>query len=260
MDKPRQWSSFQVVNKIKWHIRKEFGLKNVKIGHAGTLDPLASGLLLICVGKATKEIERLQQGEKEYSGTMVLGATTPCYDLERAVDHLYPYKHINQELVEKTIADNYLGEIEQIPPHFSAVKVAGERAYQTAREGEKVEIAAKKVLVKEFRVEEFRQGDPNKTPALPRIQDEEDRSGKELYRNPRGSVPEGLPEFDFYVRCGKGTYIRSLARDLGESLGSGGFLSGLRRERIGDYTIDMAIAPEATCERLQNSEKEQSEI
>ena len=148
IDKPRQWSSFQVVNKLKWHIKRTFGLKKFKIGHAGTLDPLASGLLLVCVGSATKQIEQLQAGIKEYSGTMVLGATTPCYDLEQAVDRLYPTRHITEELIEKT-RQQFVGDIEQVPPMFSAVKVDGQRvvaytlAAQVAEEGSAAQCQAK---------------------------------------------------------------------------------------------------------------------
>ena len=231
IDKPVGWTSFQVVNKLKWHIRHLTGVKKFKIGHAGTLDPLASGLLLVCVGKATKQIEQLQAGVKEYSGTMVLGATTPCYDLERAIDAYYPYEHITPEAIEQA-RQQFIGEIEQVPPIFSAVKVDGQRAYQSAREGEEVAVAAKKVSIYGFGIERVyrRDGSSSRTSMT-----------SHLYRNPQGAVPEGLPLIDFHVICSKGTYIRSLARDMGEALGSGAFLSALRRERIGDYTIDNAI-------------------
>ena len=157
IDKPRQWSSFQVVNKLKWHIKRTFGLKKFKIGHAGTLDPLASGLLRVCVGNATKQIEQLQSGEKLYSGTMVLGATTPCYDLEQAVDHYYPTKQITKELIEEA-RQQFVGEIEQVPPMFSAVKVDGNRAYVSARDGETVDIAPKQVTIYDFEITAFREG------------------------------------------------------------------------------------------------------
>ena len=242
VDKPRQWSSFQVVNKLKWHIKRTFGIKKFKIGHAGTLDPLATGLLLVCVGNATKQIEQLQSGTKEYSGTMVLGATTPCFDLEQAVDHYYPTEHITKELIEAT-RKKFLGEIEQVPPMFSAVKVDGQRAYVSARDGEAVDIAPKRIMIYDFEITAYRPGD---TIALQNskniIQNSEVKiQERELYRNPKGCVPEGLPQIDFRITCGKGTYIRSIARDFGEAVGSGAFLSELRRERIGDYTLAEAI-------------------
>lgn len=245
IDKPVGWTSFQVVNKLKWHIRHLTGVKKFKIGHAGTLDPLASGLLLVCVGKATKQIEKLQSGIKEYSGTMVLGATTPCYDLERAIDNYYPFEHITTEDIENA-RNRFVGEIEQTPPIFSAVKVDGQRAYQAAREGDDVAITAKKVTIYEFSVTRRIDNDSDSSSfSLPTSSDDtkDNRFGADthLYRNPQGVVPEGLPLLDFHVTCSKGTYIRSLARDMGEALKSGAFLSALRRERIGDYRIENAI-------------------
>ena len=250
VDKPRQWSSFQVVNKLKWHIKRTFGLKKFKIGHAGTLDPLASGLLLVCVGSATKQIEQLQAGIKEYSGTMVLGATTPCYDLEQAVDRLYPTRHITEELIEKT-RQQFVGDIEQVPPMFSAVKIDGQRAYISARDGEAVAIEPKTVTIYDFAITAFRQGtqtqsevaEPTTERPRPLANDSQNSSrNPQLYRNPQGEVPEGLPQIDFRITCSKGTYIRSIARDFGLALGSGAFLSDLRRERIGDYTLADALA------------------
>ena len=161
IDKPRQWTSFQAVNKVKAAIRNTYGIKKFKIGHAGTLDPLATGLLLICVGKATKRIDELQSGEKAYTGTMVLGATTPCYDLERAIDHYYPYEHITFEKIEET-RKQFLGDILQVPPIFSAVKIGGQRAYQYAREAANGETppspTAKTVHIEEFTITDFRPG------------------------------------------------------------------------------------------------------
>ena len=250
VDKPRQWSSFQVVNKLKWHIKRTFGLKKFKIGHAGTLDPLASGLLLVCVGSATKQIEQLQAGIKEYSGTMVLGATTPCYDLEQAVDRLYPTRHITEKLIEKT-RQQFVGDIKQVPPMFSAVKVDGQRAYVSARDGEAVAIEPKTVTIYNFAITAFRQGtqtqsevaEPTNERPRPLANDSPNSSrNPQLYRNPQGEVPEGLPQIDFRITCSKGTYIRSIARDFGLALGSGAFLSDLRRERIGDYTLADALA------------------
>ena len=240
IDKPRQWSSFQAVNKVKAAIRTLYGLKKFKIGHAGTLDPLATGLLLVCVGRATKEIERLQQGEKTYSGTMVLGATTPCHDLERPIDHYYPFAHISRTNIEKAL-QQFTGEIEQVPPIFSAVKIDGQRAYQLARtdaaEGETNEtaITAKKVTIYDFQITDFRAGNPSFVP--PAIKTIPLDHQTNLYREPIQQVPDGLPQIDFRIRCSKGTYIRSLARDLGMQLGCGALLSSLRREQIGDYNV-----------------------
>jgi tRNA pseudouridine55 synthase len=239
VDKPRQWTSFQVVNKLKWHIKRTFGLGKFKIGHAGTLDPLASGLLLVCVGGATKSIEDLQAGVKEYSGTMVLGATTPCFDLEQAVDCIYPSDHITADLVE-TVRRQFVGEIEQVPPIYSAVKVDGRRAYMSARDGEIVNITPKRVTIYGFEVSDFRRG--NKEAPAEYTVSAEQAHQRELYRNPQGEVPDWLPQMDFRITCSKGTYIRSIARDFGIALGSGAFLSDLRRERIGDYTLADAVA------------------
>jgi len=244
VDKPRQWSSFQAVNKVKAVIRHRYGLKKFKIGHAGTLDPLATGLLLVCVGKATKRIEELQAGEKVYSGTMVLGATTPCFDLEQAVDTYFPYRHITPELVAEVLPQ-FRGEIEQMPPIFSAVKIDGQRAYKYAREGDAPEPQPKRVTVYEFEVTAFRPGNESGgcdgvcggVSASSLECEVQTLPGTQLYRNPQGSVPPFLPQIDFRIRCSKGTYIRSLARDLGFALGSGAFLSALCREQVGDYRL-----------------------
>ena len=164
IDKPRQWTSFQTVNKVKSTIRNLYGLKKFKIGHAGTLDPLATGLLLVCVGKATKRINELQDGDKVYTGTMVLGATTPCYDLERAIDNYYPFAHISSALLQ-SILPQFTGTIEQVPPLFSAVKINGQRAYQYARQTDTGEDAPlptpKAVRIYEFDITAFRPGDPD---------------------------------------------------------------------------------------------------
>lgn len=238
IDKPYQWTSFQAVNKVKSYIRHRYGLKKFKIGHAGTLDPLATGLLLVCIGKATKSIETLQHGEKIYTGTMVMGATTPCYDLERAIDHYYPFQHINQSLIEQT-RKQFIGDIQQVPPMFSAIKIEGQRAYEYARlDDPTVTIAPKTVHVETFDVTAFREGCPDEP--LPEIVVTEN-SSRNLYDNPQGAVPKALPQLDFRIHCGKGTYIRSIARDFGVAMDSGAFLSALRRERIGDYTIAQAV-------------------
>ena len=262
VDKPRQWTSFQAVNKVKSYVRNTLDLKKFKIGHAGTLDPLATGLLLICVGKANKSIDQLQQGEKVYTGTMVLGATTPCYDLERAVDQYYPYEHITRLLIEQTLPQ-FMGTIEQVPPMFSAVKIDGQRAYQYARlnpnensekQEEQPQPTAKQVNVYEFEITDFRPGKP--MPAAAEVQQPEavGPTGHHLYDHPLGTVPDHLPQLDFRIRCGKGTYIRSIARDLGLALGSGAFLSALRRERVGEYSIDQAVSLESFDFRRERGE------
>lgn len=240
IDKPTQWTSFQVVNKLKWHLKREFGLKKFKIGHAGTLDPLASGLLLVCVGSATKQIEELQAGTKVYSGTMVLGATTPCYDLEQAIDRYYPTEQITPAAIE-TAREQFEGVIKQVPPMFSAVKVDGKRAYVSARDGSTVDISPKEVTIYSFEITAFRPGE-SRGDIIDSPKIESPKPGRELYRNPQGTVLEWLPQIDFRITCSKGTYIRSIARDFGDAVGSGAFLGTLRRERIGDYSLSDAIS------------------
>lgn len=201
-DKPLGWTSFQLVNKVRWLIRKSCGIKKIKVGHAGTLDPLASGLLIICTGKFTKRITELQGQIKEYTGTFSLGGTTPSYDLETEVDHTFPIDHISEkDLLEAT--KNFTGEIDQVPPVFSALKKDGKRLYEYARNGEEVEVKSRKVEITEFDI-----------------------------------VSTELPNIDFRVVCSKGTYIRSLAHDYGKALDSGAHLSALRRTKIGDYHVD----------------------
>ncbi len=207
VDKPLGWSSFQAVNKLKWVIRKKFDLKKIKIGHAGTLDPLATGLLLICTGKFTKTISELQGQIKEYTGTISLGATTPSYDLETEIDQTYPTDHITSDLVTEA-AKNFLGEITQRPPIFSALKKDGKRLYEYAREGKEVVIKTRVVTVSEFEI-----------------------------------VKIELPNVYVRIVCSKGTYIRSLAHDFGAALKSGGHLSKLRRTKIGNYNVDNALDP-----------------
>tara|TARA_R110002167_G_scaffold261316_9_gene467809 strand:+ start:8572 stop:9270 length:699 start_codon:yes stop_codon:yes gene_type:complete len=214
VDKPLGWSSFQAVNKIKWAIRKKFSLKKFKIGHAGTLDPLATGLLLICTGKFTKKINELQGQVKEYTGTITLGATTPSYDLETEIDQTFPTDHITDELIQRSIL-TFIGEIEQRPPVFSALKKDGKRLYEYAREGKEVEIKTRIVQVLSFEVTAIK-----------------------------------MPELTFRVVCGKGTYIRSLAHDLGKVLRSGAYLSSLRRTKIGEYNVDNALDPLVFAENL----------
>lgn len=207
IDKPLGWSSFQAVNAIKWAIRRKFDLKKIKVGHAGTLDPLATGLLLICTGKSTKTIPELQGQIKEYTGTITLGATTPSYDLETTIDREFPTNHITEAQIRQT-ATSFTGEIHQIPPIFSALKKDGKRLYQYAREGKEVALKSRLVEILTFEITEI-----------------------------------DMPDLQFRVVCSKGTYIRSLAHDYGKSLGSGGYLSALRRTKIGDYNVNNALAP-----------------
>ena len=251
VDKPRQWTSFQAVNKIKAVVRNLYGLKKFKIGHAGTLDPLATGLLLVCLGKATKSIPQLQDGDKVYTGTMVLGATTPCFDLERPIDRYYPYEHITRQLLDEKVRQ-FTGTILQVPPMFSAVKIDGQRAYEYARTDDPtVTIQPKPVEVYSFEITAFREAsvEKNNTNNSGTADSANVASdARNLYKNPLGTVPPHLPQADFRIHCGKGTYIRSLARDLGEALGSGAFLSSLRREQVGAYSVANAISPEQAAD------------
>lgn len=223
IDKPLTWSSFQAVNKIKYALIKNLNLpKKFKIGHAGTLDPLASGLLIICTGKFTKRIEELQGQVKEYTGTITVGGTTPSYDLETAVDQSYPIDHITNEKIYST-TQKFIGNISQYPPIFSAIKKDGKRLYEHARAGEEVEIKARNIEILEFEIT--------------RIQ---------------------LPEIGFRVVCSKGTYIRSLAYDFGKALNSGAHLTELRRTKIGSYSVENAIEPLA-FEKLYNPNYKETE-
>lgn len=201
VDKPLNWTSFQVVNKIRWHLKRRFGLKKIKVGHAGTLDPLASGLLLICVGQWTKRISEFQGMEKEYMGHIQLGSTTPSYDLETAIDTTFPTEHIDAAIIE-VARKTFEGEQLQYPPQFSAIKKEGVRLYEHARKGETVEVHPRKIHIHHFSLDSTH-----------------------------------FPELSFRVRCSKGTYIRSLAHDLGKTLESGAHLSSLRRTKIGRYDV-----------------------
>ncbi|WP_284652686.1 tRNA pseudouridine(55) synthase TruB [Flavobacterium terrisoli] len=208
IDKPLTWSSFQAVNKLKYVLKRQFNLpKKFKIGHAGTLDPLASGLLIVCTGKFTKKINEIQGQAKEYTGTITVGATTPSYDMETEVDATFPTEHITPELIQETTL-KFIGEIDQKPPVFSAIKKDGVRLYEHARVGTEVEIQARKTTIHEFEITRI-----------------------------------ALPEIDFRVVCSKGTYIRSLAFDFGKALNSGGYLSVLRRTKIGDYSVENGVTP-----------------
>ena len=218
IDKPLKWSSFQAVNKLKYILKRKYNLpKKFKIGHAGTLDPLATGLLIVCTGKFTKRITDIQAQAKEYSGTITVGATTPSYDLETEVDATFPTEHITAELI-RTAIQQFLGEIDQKPPVFSAIKKDGKRLYEHARAGDEVEIAFRKTTIHEFKITRI-----------------------------------ALPEIDFRVKCSKGTYIRSLAFDFGKALNSGAHLSVLRRTKIGDFSVENGIMPDEFEQQLNQS-------
>jgi tRNA pseudouridine55 synthase len=221
IDKPLKWSSFQAVNKLKYALINKVGLpKKFKIGHAGTLDPLASGLLIVCTGKFTKSISDIQGQAKEYTGTIYVGATTPSYDLETEVDAVFPTTHIDEALIHETVKQ-FIGEIDQKPPVFSAIKKDGKRLYEHARAGEEVVIESRKTTIYEFEITRI-----------------------------------ALPEIDFRVTCSKGTYIRSLAFDFGQALQSGAHLTALRRTKIGDYDVRNAIEVTLFEEQLSCKKKE----
>ena len=205
IDKPIGWTSFDLVKKVKNLIRTKYNLKKIKVGHAGTLDPLATGLLIICTGKFTKRISKIQGQTKVYTGEITLGGTTPSYDLETEVDARYEISHITKRLIQDTILQ-FTGEIDQKPPIFSALKRGGERLYEKARRGEKIEIEARKINIHSF-----------------------------------GITAIEMPIISFEIMCGKGTYIRSIAHDFGIALGSGAHLSKLCRTAIGDYRLQNAV-------------------
>ena len=215
IDKPLNWTSFQVVNKVRWLIKQHYRLKKIKVGHAGTLDPLASGLLILCAGKFTKKIDTYQAQAKEYTGTITLGATTPSYDLETEIDHTFDISEITSEKIKEATLQ-FIGEIQQQPPIFSALKKEGKRLYEYARAGEEVEIPKRTIHISAFEITNI-----------------------------------DLPNVDFRVACGKGTYIRSLAHDFGIALNNGAHLSALRRTKIGDYSVEDAISIETFEERLK---------
>ncbi|MDA0177680.1 tRNA pseudouridine(55) synthase TruB [Mesoflavibacter profundi] len=214
IDKPLTWTSFQAVNKLRWEIRQAYNIKKIKVGHAGTLDPLATGLLVICTGKMTKQINVFQGQIKEYTGTFVLGSTTPSFDLETEIDNTFPTDHITDELIHET-TKQFIGEIDQYPPVFSAIKKDGKRLYEFARAGEDVEIKPRKVTIQAFEITKI----------------------------------DGL-NLDFRVVCSKGTYIRSLANDFGKALNSGAHLSVLRRTKIGDFDVKNALSIEDFIKKL----------
>ena len=222
-DKPYRWTSFDVVGKVRWLICRRLKVKKLKVGHAGTLDPLATGVLIVCTGRATKRIEELQSGTKEYYATIRLGATTPSYDLEKSIDATYPTEHITREMVEQVL-ERFKGKIEQVPPTFSACKVDGKRAYEMARKGNEVELKPKTLVIDEIELTEC-----------------------------------NLPDITIRVVCSKGTYIRALARDIGEALQSGGHMTALRRTRVGQYKVEDCLNPEKFSEWLDSAEIEMTE-
>ena len=224
INKPYRMSSFGALAFVRLRISKKIGVKKVKIGHAGTLDPLATGVLILCTGKKTKEIERLQYDTKEYTATLQLGATTPSYDMEHEVDETYPVEHITKELVEQTLPQ-FVGDIEQVPPQYSAVKIGGKRAYKLKRNGDEVELKAKPIRIDELELTAY------------------DAEKKQV---------------SIRVVCGKGTYIRSLARDIGEALGSGAYLTALCRTRVGDIRLEDCVELDAFNAWLDQQEIEKS--
>ena len=208
IDKPLNWTSFQIVNKIRWLIKNKFAIKKIKVGHAGTLDPLATGLLIICTGKMTKEISIFQNQTKKYTGTFLIGTTTPSFDLETKPNNTFAINHINEDLIINA-TKSFIGKIKQKPPIFSAIKKDGKRLYESARIGEDVVINDRDIEILSFNI--------------PKI---------------------NMPHIDFEIECSKGTYIRSLANDFGKKLNSGATLSKLRRTKIGEYSIDKSISIE----------------
>jgi len=215
IDKPLTWTSFQAVNKIRWEIRQRHAIKKIKVGHAGTLDPLATGLLIICTGKFTKQIEQYQAQVKEYTGIITVGGTTPSYDLESEVNAEFSIEHITDALINET-TQQFIGEIDQKPPIFSALKKDGKRLYELARAGEVPEVATRKITITEFEITKI-----------------------------------ALPDIRFRVVCSKGTYIRSLAHDFGKALQSGAHLSALRRTKIGGYSVENAVDINAFIENIK---------
>lgn len=213
-DKPLHWTSFQLVNKVRWLIKRQFQIKKLKVGHAGTLDPLATGLVIICTGKMTKQIESFMGQTKVYTGEITIGATTPSYDLETEIDQTFDISHLTEELIHKT-TEEFTGEINQQPPIFSALKKEGKRLYEYARKGEEVEIPTRKVHIEDFEITKIQ-----------------------------------LPKVEFQVVCSKGTYIRSLAHDFGKALNAGAHLSALRRTGIGEFKVEDALNLEQFQEDL----------
>jgi tRNA pseudouridine55 synthase len=225
-DKPLHWTSFNLVAKIRSQLCHRLGVKKLKVGHAGTLDPLATGVMVICTGKATKRIDELQAHVKEYVATLQLGATTPCFDLEKPIDKTYPTDHITEPLVREVLS-KFIGRIEQVPPAFSACKIDGKRAYDLARKGREVELKPKVLVIDEIELQNFN--------------------------------PETM-QATIRVVCSKGTYIRALARDIGEALNSGAHLISLRRTRVGDVKVEDCMQVEDFPGWLQQQDIRNNEI
>lgn len=228
-NKPYRWTSFNVVAKVRGELSHRLGVKKLKVGHAGTLDPLATGVLIICTGKSTKLIDELQAHTKEYVATIKLGATTPSFDMETTEDVTYPTEHITRELVEEKLKA-FVGRIEQIPPTFSAVKVDGKRAFKYARKGEDIELKPKILVIDELEILHF--GELSTVDSQP----SNDNDPRERIKYQSENLQGSHLSLTIRVVCSKGTYIRALARDIGQALGSGGYLTGLIRTRIGKYT------------------------
>lgn len=224
IDKPLHWTSFDAVKRVRSIMSRRLKIKKIKVGHAGTLDPLATGVMIVCTGKATKRIDELQAHTKEYVATIALGATTPSYDLETEIDATYPTEHITREMVEEVLK-KFTGRIEQVPPAFSACKIDGKRAYKMARKGKEVELKAKILVIDEIELLEYSQ-----------------------------------QSIVVRVVCSKGTYIRALARDIGAALNSGGHLTALRRTRVGDVKVEKCLTVEQAVEMLNNIEITMPEI
>lgn len=219
VDKPLKWTSFDVVKRIRAKLAHRLGMKKIKVGHAGTLDPLATGVLTICTGRATKRIDELQAHVKEYVATIEFGATTPSYDLETEIDARYEWKHITRDELEQVLHNRFTGAIEQVPPSFSACKVDGRRAYKMARKGHEVELKPKQLVIDEIELLDF-----------------------------------AMPRATLRIVCSKGTYIRALARDIGKAMNSGAHLVGLRRTRIGETRVEDCYTVEQLIELLQNAD------
>lgn len=223
LDKPLGWTSFDAVKRIRGAITRRLGVKKIKVGHAGTLDPLATGVMILTTGRATKRIEELQAGVKEYVATLCIGATTPSFDLEKEIDAVYPADHVTPQAVEDVLK-KFHGRIEQIPPAFSAIKIDGKRAYEMARKGKTPELKPKILVIDEIELVSF------------------------------SDLPDGKKEAVIRVVCSKGTYIRALARDIGEALGSGAHLTALRRTRIGTVSVDDCLPVDAIAELIKTAD------
>lgn len=224
VNKPLNWTSFDVVNKLRYSIKHKLGVKKIKVGHAGTLDPLADGLLILCSGRKTKTIETLMGLEKVYSGEITLGATTPSYDLETEIDKTYPTEHFTIQLIQEEV-EKMIGEYDQYPPIFSAKKVNGKKAYDLARKGIEVKLQPKRITISKFEIIDFKDN-----------------------------------KLEFLIKCSKGTYIRSIAHDLGQNLNSGGHLTSLRREEIGVYSLKNSFTVDEWIAKIENSEVPKIEV